>query len=325
MKFPLSVSNMANGSYVWGSTLEGCSNTDLVRLKPYCGQVQKEDQDKPAPLRVSPVTSSGANKQDFIQKLEEKTELSIYNFQQEILSAGIVNLTATFGRHYFFKKDEAYEVSHIEDLTDGHMERRFCPGGIPRNIDFTEVLSDLIKGAVTKKKTFQYSVRLKSGKRYHIKQKEDQTFECCSYQQDDKFLTFTLHRAVSDNLDIRFHVRSANIGKEKPSTLIKFTVHEGGYIDIKPESSKEQVAYAHEETDVTIIKEDLKFTVMGIKVLEQDEESGLWKPGQEKDEVRLSIEVESDSYEEMVDAAKTATRNLVDICCNLDHTLFRKV
>ena len=109
---------------------------------------------------------------------------------------------------------------------------------------------------------------------------------------------------------------------EQPSTLISFTVHDVGDTDIKPKSSKEQVAYAHEETNVTIIKEDLKFSIMAIKVLTQDEESGLWKPGQEKDEVRLSIEVESDSYEEMVEAAKTAVRNMVDICCSLDHTLF---
>ena len=313
--------NRRNSSYVWGNTLEGCTDIDMVRLEPYCGQVQKEDQDKPAPLRVSPVTLSGANKQDFIQKLEEKTERSIHNFQQEIFSAGIVNLTATFGRHYFFKKDETYEVSHIEDLTDGNVERRFCPGGIPRNIDFTEVLSDLIKGAVTKKKTFQYSVRLNSGKRYHIKQKEDQTFECCSYQQDEKFLTFTLHRAVSDNLDIRFHVRSAHSEIKEQSASLRFTINEGCIL-IQPTSPTEQVAYAHEERNFNIVKEDLKFTIMAVKVLTQDEESGLWKPGQEKDEVRLSIEVESDSYEEMVDAAKTAARNLVDICCNLDHTLF---
>ena len=314
--------NRTNRSYVWGSTLEGCTDIDMVRLEPYCGQVQKEEQDKPAPLRVSPVTSSGANKQDFIQKLEEKTELSIHNFQQEISSAGIVNLTATFGRHYFFKKDEAYEVSHIEDLTNGHMERRFCPSGIPRNIDFTEVLSDLIKEAVTKKKTFRYSVRLESGNRYHIKQNEDQTFECCRYQQDEKFLTFTLHRAVSDNLDIRFYVRSAHSEIMEQTASLSFTINEEGYILIQPTSPKEHVAYAHEETNVTIVKEDLKFTVMAIKVLKQDEESGLWQPGQEKDEVRLSIEVESDSYEKMVEAAKTAARNLVDICCNLDHTLF---
>ena len=313
-------------TFVWGSAMEGCTGTDLIRLEPYCGPLLKEDQNKRDPLTVRPVTSPGATKQDFIQKLEEKIEQSIHNFQHEIFPAGIVNLTATFGRHYFFKKEAGYEVSKMEHLIDGNMERAFCHGGIPRNVDFIKVVSDLSEGAVTNKRNIQYSVRLESRKYFHVKQKEDNTFECLRFQKDVKFLTFTLHRAVSENLDLRLNVRSANVGKmEKPSTLIRFTVHEGGDIDIKPESSTEQVAYAHEETNVTIIKEDLKFTVMAIKVLKQDEESGLWKPEREKDEIRISIEVQSNSYEEMVDAAKTATRNLVDICCNLDHTLFRKV
>ena len=199
--------------FVWGSAMEGCTDTDLIRLEPYCGPLLKEDQNKRDPLTVRPVTSSGATKQDFIQKLEEDTEKSICNFQHEIFPTGIVKLTATFGRHYFFKKEAGYEVSKMEHLIGGKMKRAFCHGGIPRNVDFIKVVSDLSEGAVTNKRNIQYSVRLASRNYFHVKQKEDNTFECLMFQKDVKFLTFTLHRAVSANLDLRLNVRRASVGK----------------------------------------------------------------------------------------------------------------
>ena len=314
------MASMMKGRYIWKTAIEGCRMEAAVRLDNYEGPVQPEDREIPNPLVIRPVSGFGGTKESFIADLQDCVQCSIHNFWDEIQSnTRKINLCARFGHHYIY--GEMQNVSTLEQLnTSGRkVQRTFCPGGTARSVNLASVIKYLCDGGTKLSQNVKYVTRVGCNVIHFKKVDERNTeIESCFPVRAKKFMNYTLQRAQGKNLDLRFQVRSTPTTGQPPATDL-FVTPKGIRIQShgcqKPE-------YVHKETNIVIEKEGMKFTILDISEMKLDEGSGLWKPEDEKDEVSLKLDVEADSQQEMVDAAKRAVRGLFDICCKLDPTLF---
>ena len=199
------------------------------------------------------------------------------------------------------------------------IKRKFCPGGTACSVNLTSVIKYLCDGGTKVSQNVKFVTRVGCDV-IHFKQVDERNTETesCFTDRAKKFMNYTLQREKGKNLDLRFQVRSTSTNGQPPATDLVVTpkgIRIQSHGCQKPE-------YVHKETNIVIEKEGMKFTVLNITEMKLDEGSGLWKPEDEKDEVSLKLDVEADSQQEMVDAAKRAVRGLYDICCKLDPTLF---